>query len=92
MTGTTTEASPHDHQAHEATIIINGRSVQVSTKELTFDQVVELSGLPTGPDVVFTITYRRGEGNKPEGSIVEGGDPVKVKDGMIFNVDSTNRS
>ncbi len=77
---------------HEATVIINGRSVIVTARELTFDQVVELSELPTGPNIVFTITYRRGEGNKPEGSMVEGGDPVKVKDGMIFNVDRTDRS
>ena len=76
----------------EPTVIINGRRVKVTTKELTFDQVVELSGLPTGPEIVFTITFRKGEGSKREGSMVEGGDPVKVKDGMIFNVDSTNRS
>lgn len=80
------------HTPHEATIIINGRSVSVTEKELTFDQVVGLSGLPTGPNISFTITYRKGRGNKPAGSMVEGGDPVKVKDGTIFNVDSTDRS
>lgn len=80
------------HTPHEANIIINGRSVIVTEKELTFDQVVGLSGLPTGPDISFTITYRKGKGNKPEGSMVHGGDPVKVKDGTVFNVDSTTRS
>jgi hypothetical protein len=77
---------------HEFTIIINGRSVTITDKYLTFDQVVALSGLPSDPNTIFTITYRRGEGNKPDGSMVEGGDPVKVKDGMIFNVEPTNRS
>ncbi len=77
---------------HQNTIIINGRSVEVAQKELTFDEVVALSGLATGPDITFTITYRRGHGDKPEGSMVENGDPVKVKDGMIFNVDPTTRS
>jgi hypothetical protein len=76
----------------KATIVINGRRVSVTEKDLTFEQVVTLSGLPTGPAIAFTITYRKGGGKKPEGSMVEGGDPVKVKDGMIFNVDSTNRS
>jgi Multiubiquitin len=80
------------HAPHQTTIIINGRSVTVTGKELTFQEVVSLSGLPTGPDVAFTISYRRGHGNKPEGSMVEGGDPVKVKNGMVFNVDSTTRS
>ena len=54
--------------------------------------MVALSGLPTGADKAFIVTYRRAAGNKPEGSMVEGGEPVKVKDGMIFNVESTNRS
>lgn len=89
---TSAEQTTTEKEQHEATIIVNGRSVTVTEKELTFDQVVELSGLPTGPDIIFTITYRKGHGNKPEGSMVEGGDPVKVKDGMVFNVDSTNRS
>lgn len=80
------------HPSHEMTIVVNGRSVTVSSKELGFDQVVALSGLATGPDIVFTISYRKGEGKKPEGSMVQGGDNVKIKDGMIFNVDATNRS
>lgn len=78
--------------ARVVTIVINGRKVETDQKKLTFDEVVALSGLPTGPDIAFTITYRRGSGDKPEGSMVEGGEPVRVKDGMIFNVDSTNRS
>jgi hypothetical protein len=83
-----------DNSGHQNTIIINGRSVVVSQKELTFDEVVALSGLATGPDITFTITFRRGHGEKAEGSMVENGDPikVKVKVGMIFNVDPTTRS
>ena len=88
-----TEAQEIDTEAaREVTIVINGRRVKTDKKELSFDEVVALSGLPTGPGIVFTITYRRGHGDKHEGSMVEGGEAVKVKDGMIFNVDSTNRS
>ena len=86
------DAAVSDSRKHETRIIINGRPVETELKELTFDDVVELSGLPTGPNIVFTITYRRGHGHKPEGSMVEGGEPVKVKKGMIFNVDPTDRS
>ena len=78
--------------AHQNMIIINGRRVEVDQKELTFDEVVALSGLATGPDITFTITYRRGHGDKPEGSMVENGASVRVKDGMVFNVDPTTRS
>lgn len=82
---------PEQH-IHETSIYVNGREVTVSERELTFDQVVALSGLPTGPNIVFTISYRKGHGDKAEGSMVEGGKPVKVKEGMVFNVSSTNRS
>jgi hypothetical protein len=92
MSDAATQEKTRDERAHATTIIINGRRVEVALKELTFEQVVELSGLPTGPQIVFTISYRRGHGNKPEGSMVQGGDPVRVKDGMIFNVDATDRS
>lgn len=92
MSSTTSEhlANP---SGHDVTVVVNGRKVELSKKEeLSFDEVVALSGLPTGPDIAFTIMYRRGHGDKPEGSMVEGGGPVRVKDGLIFNVRSTNRS
>lgn len=84
--------SVDEQHVHETSIYINGREVEVREKELTFDQVVALSGMPTGPEIVFTISYRKGHGEKPEGSMVEGGAPVKVKKDMVFNVSSTNRS
>ena len=73
------------------TIIVNGREKVVTTKELSFSEIVALSGLPSGPNTVFTVTYRRGEGHKPEGTLVEG-ETVKVKDGMVFNVTATDKS
>lgn len=74
-------------------IIVNGRTKSVEKSELSFDDVVKLAfdNPPTGPDVAFTITYHKGHGNKPEGSLVQG-QTVRVKDGMEFNVTSTNRS
>ena len=92
MSTTEQDIEKKDRPDREAEVIINGRRVTVTTRELTFDQVVELSGLPTGPNIVHTITYRKGEGKKPKGSMVQGGEPVKVKDGMIFNVTFTDRS
>ena len=74
-------------------IIVNARSRTVSTKELTFEQVVSLAypNPPTGDGVIITVSYKRGEGNKPDGTLVEG-DTVKVKKGMIFDVTPTSRS
>ncbi len=75
------------------TVVVNGREKKVHTKELTFEQVVALAfdTPPTGENVAITVTYRRGHGNKPEGSLTPG-NSVKVKEGMIFNVTATDKS
>lgn len=78
---------------HPITIVVNGEQKTVDKKdELTFDEVVALAFDPVpGPNFEFSVTYRRGVGNKPEGTLDEG-DSVKVKDGMIFNVTATDKS
>lgn len=84
----------HDnHHDKDITIVVNGREKSVTGKELTFAQLVALAfdTPPTGENIVFTITYRRGQGEKPEGSLVEG-ETVKIKKGMIFNVTATDKS
>jgi hypothetical protein len=76
----------------DITIIVNGRPKVVTTKELSFAEIVALAfdNPPTGPNILFTVTYRRGEGNKPEGTLVEG-ETVKIKEGMVFNVTATDK-
>lgn len=79
---------------HDHTVIVNGTKKTVQADELSFQDVVNLAydgNPPTGENVIFTITYRKGQGNKPEGSLVAG-QTVKVKDGMIFNVTPTDKS
>lgn len=90
---TTQEQKHEEKKDKDFTITVNGRPKVVTQKELTFAEVVALAftNPPTGENIVFTVTYRRGEGNKPEGSMVEG-DTVKVKEGMIFNVTATDKS
>jgi hypothetical protein len=85
------ESQGDDAHHKEVTVIVNGRPKVVSVKDLSFADVIALSGLPTGPNFVFTVTYTRGEGHKPQGTLVEG-DKVKVKDGMVFNVTATDKS
>jgi hypothetical protein len=89
----TNEREPGEGHNKDITIIVNGRQKVVTEKELTFAQIVALAfdTPPTGANLVFTVTYRRGEGNKPEGTLVAG-ESVKVKDGMIFNVTATDKS
>lgn len=77
----------------EFTIVVNGREKTVTEREISFSEIVSLGfeNLPTGPNILFTITYRRGHGNKPEGTLLEG-ESVKLKEGMIFNVTATDKS
>lgn len=85
----------HEEQDHskEFTIIVNARQKVVTEKELSFAEITDLGfdTPPTGQNIIFTVTYRRGEGNKPEGSLYEG-ESVKIKEGMIFNVTATDKS
>ncbi len=87
---------PGKGEGHDktVTIIVNGREKEVpKNDELSFDELVSLAfdNPPTGEFICFTITYRKGHGNKPEGTLPEG-ESVKVKDGMIFNVTATDKS
>ena len=74
-------------------IIVNGRKKDVSTDELSFDEVVLLAydPIPSGPYISITVTYRDGGGRPPEGRLFEG-QTVKVKEGTIFNVRVTDKS
>jgi hypothetical protein len=74
----------------DVTIVVNGREKKVAKEDISFEEIVALSGLPSNPNTIFTVTYRRGHGNK-EGTLVEG-ESVKVKEGMIFNVTATDKS
>jgi hypothetical protein len=87
--------APSDEETKVRTVMVNGTPKEVRTEELTFEQVVDLAfpNNPWGnPNTIYTVAYRRGEGKKPQGAMVQGGDPVKVKDGMIFDVTPTDKS
>jgi hypothetical protein len=74
-------------------IIVNGRQKVTTEKELSFDEVVRLAfeDAVFNDVTIYTITFKRGHGEKPEGTLVEG-ESVKVKEGMIFNVARTDKS
>lgn len=75
------------------TIIVNGRNKSVEKNaELTFDQLVKLAfdAPPSGPNICFTISYRKGQNDK-QGTLAEG-ESVKAKAGMVFVVTATDKS
>jgi len=78
---------------HDFEIVVNTRKHTVTEAEMTFDEVVHIAvadGLLSGPQVIYTVSYRHAHGNK-EGDLAEG-QSVKVKDGTVFNVTATDKS
>ena len=74
------------------TIFVNGRERTVEKDKLTYQEVVELAfGSVGGSNIIYTVTYKRGHGNKPEGILTEG-ECVKLKNKMKFDVTATDKS
>ena len=74
-------------------IVVNGRPKEVTTEEVTFDELVDraFDDPARGPQIVFTITFRNAGGRFEEGELDEG-QRVKVKDGTVINVTRTDQS
>jgi hypothetical protein len=81
------------HENKTVTIVIEGTPHQWPKGEITYAEVVtlEVPDYPQHPEINYSVTYRRGHGDKPEGILPPGGS-VKVKDGMVFNVSETGQS
>jgi hypothetical protein len=76
------------------TIVVDGTPHQVPKKEnIAYAEVVTLAypDYPSHPEITYSVTYTRGQGEKPEGILPPGGS-VKVKEGMSFSVNRTGQS
>ena len=75
------------------TLIVEGTPHEWPKGKITYDEVVtlEVPDYPQHPDITYSVKYKRGHGNKPEGILAPGAS-VKVKEGMIFNVSETGKS
>jgi Multiubiquitin len=75
------------------TIIVEGTPHEWPKSDITFAEVVtlEVPDYAAHPEITYSVTYKRGHGEKPEGILVPGGS-VKAKDQMIFNVSETGQS
>jgi len=84
----------HDQNHRRAkTVIINATPYEVTEKEISYEDIVNLAydgAPPTGENVIITVTYSRGENGK-SGDMLPG-DTVKVKSRMVFDVSATDRS
>ena len=83
----------HFYSQKDYRIVVNAREVFVESRRLSYEQVVALAfnPVPAGPDIIFTVTYRKGPRQNPKGTLPPG-ESVFIKNGMIFVVTQTNRS
>jgi len=75
-------------------IIVNGTEHEVDKKEeISYAEVVILAfpDFSQHPERNYSVKYKRGHGNKPEGILLPG-QSVKVKDRMVFDVSPTGQS
>jgi hypothetical protein len=81
-----------DAKKKEVTIVVEGTPHQWPKDEISHAEVVTLE-VPNyaDPNITYSVTYKRGQGSKPEGTLVPGAS-VKVKDGMRFSVSETGQS
>jgi hypothetical protein len=80
------------HDQKTFVIVVNGAEKAVRDRTLTFNQVVALAdGLPAGPNVTYTVAYRKADQPRKEGTLGEG-ESVKIKDRTVFDVTATDKS
>jgi len=74
-------------------LIVNGREKPWHDRHIIFEEVVRLAYPNYNPsgEKVYTVLYKKGPIQNPEGSMVEG-QSVRVKNKMVFNVTETTRS
>ena len=75
------------------TIIVEGTQHEWPKGEITYEEVVtlEVPDYAQHPEITYSVKYKRGHGDKPEGILSPGGS-VKVKEGMVFSVSPTGQS
>ena len=75
------------------TIVVNGTQHEWPKGDITYAEVVtlEVPDYAQHPEITYSVKYKNGHGDKPEGVLSPGGS-VKVKKDMIFSVSETGQS
>jgi len=93
MTDTRNDQHASAESKKTVTIIVEATPHEWPKGDITYAEVVtlEVPDYPQHPEITYSVTYKRGQGSKPEGILVPGA-TVKVKEGMIFYVSETGQS
>ena len=85
---------PIDVEDHKTvTIVVEGTPHEWPEEYISYEQVVTLDvpDYSQNPQITYTVRYKGGPRNKPEGTLSRGG-TVKVVEGMVFSVSPTGKS
>jgi hypothetical protein len=79
--------------AQTVTIYVNTNPHEWPKDDISYEQVVKLEvpEYPQDPEITYSVKYKKGHGNKPEGTLSKGMS-VKAKEGMEFSVSETGQS
>jgi hypothetical protein len=74
-------------------IVVEGTPHEWPKGEISYAEVVtlEVPDYPNHPEITYSVKYKRGHGEKPEGVLAPGAS-VKVQEGMLFSVSETGQS
>lgn len=77
----------------DITIIVNGSQHAWPREEISYAEVVtlEVPTYPQHPEITYSVTFKNGNGDRPEGTLSPGG-RVKIKKGTVFIVSETGQS
>ena len=80
-----------DHKT--VTIVVEGTPHKWPEEYISYKQVVtlEVPDYSQHPQTSYTVRYKEGPRDKPEGTLSRGG-TVKVREGMTFSVSPTGQS
>ncbi|MBX5164516.1 multiubiquitin domain-containing protein [Rhizobium redzepovicii] len=83
----------NDNPNKTVTIVVEGTEHDWPKGDISYEEVVtlEVPDYAQHPEITYSVRYKRGQGNKPEGTLAPGAS-VKVKEGMIFSVSETGQS
>ena len=77
----------------KVTLIVKGREKEWCKRKISFEEVIILAygSISDNPNICYTVAYKRGPRQNPDGSMVEG-QVVFVKNKMVFNVSFVDKS
>jgi Multiubiquitin len=83
----------HGGHPKRTKIVVNGRERTVEGDEISYEEVVPvgLDPVPTGPNVLITVTYSDARGPNKSGTLTPG-QSVEIRNGTRFNVVATDKS